>query len=125
MIATWGRLEHVAMAPVFRAVGSLQPPPAQGAPGPFALSQDGALMALARQAGLRPEHEAHFTDRWRLPDLTTALRTLLSAGPMCAAIDHAGEDRVRDAVANALGPYRMPGGDYQLDNEFLYLITRA
>jgi SAM-dependent methyltransferase len=125
MMATWGRPEHVAMAPVFRAVGSLLPPPAPGTPGPFALSQDGALAALARHAGLQPEHEYRFIDHWRLPDLGTALRTLLSAGPMCAAIEHAGEDRVRDAVATALGPYRTADGDYRLDNEFLYLVARA
>ena len=125
MMATWGRAERVAMAPVFRAVASLLPPPAPGSPGPFALSHDSALATLARQAGLQPEHEDRFTDRWHFPDIPIAVRTVLSAGPMSAAIEHAGEARVSEAVAKALEMYGTTAGGYQLDNEFLYLIARA
>jgi ubiquinone/menaquinone biosynthesis C-methylase UbiE len=125
MIATWGRAEHVDMAAVIKAFGSLLPPPPPGAPGPFALSQDGALAALVRQAGLQPRHGGSVTNTWDFPDLETMLRTLLSAGPAVAAIEHAGEERVREAVAGALEPFRTSTGGYHLENEFAYLIARA
>jgi SAM-dependent methyltransferase len=125
MIATWGRAERVDMAAVIRAFGSVLPPPPPGAPGPFALSEDGALAALVRKAGLQPRHGGSVNSTWDFPDLDTALTTLLSAGPAAAAIEHSGEERVREAVAAALEPFRTPEGGYRLENDFVYLIARA
>jgi SAM-dependent methyltransferase len=125
VMATWGRPERVDLAVVLKAFGSLLPPPPPGAPGPFALSQEGALAALVQQVGLVPQQEHRFVDRWDLPDLDTTLRTLLSAGPAAAAINHSGEERVREAVAAAIAPFRTSGGGYHLNNEFVYLIARA
>lgn len=124
-IVTWGRAEHVDMAPVMRALGSLLPPPPPGAPGPFALSEDGALAALVRQAGLQPRHGGHYVDRWTLPaDLEAALRGMLASGPASAAIEQAGEGAVRAALAGVLQNYRTDEG-YRFENEFVYLIARA
>src|SRR5262249_999500 len=53
IIATWGRIEECDTAAYFDALS----PPGSGdseTPGPFALSADGALADLARQAGLEP-----------------------------------------------------------------------
>jgi SAM-dependent methyltransferase len=124
MIATWGRAARVDMAAVMKAVASLLPPPPPGAPGPFALSEDGALAALVRQAGLQPRHGDAFIDTWDFPDPDTALRTILSAGVMTPALEQAGAERVREAVAAAIEPFRTAGG-YHLENEFVYLIARA
>jgi SAM-dependent methyltransferase len=53
IIATWGQMEECDTAAYFDA---LSPPDADsGAPGPFALSADGALAALAEKAGLAPQ----------------------------------------------------------------------
>jgi SAM-dependent methyltransferase len=47
-VATWGRPEDCEAAAYLGALGMLLPPPPPGAPGPFALSQPGALASLAR-----------------------------------------------------------------------------
>jgi SAM-dependent methyltransferase len=125
MIATWGRPERVDMAPVMRAVAGLLTPPPPGAPGPFALSEDGALAALVRKAGLQPRHGGTFVDGWTFADLETALRAILSAGVMTPAFEIAGEDAVRAAVSGALEAFRADDGGYRLKNEFVYLIARA
>lgn len=125
MICTWGRPERVDMAPVIRALGSLLPPPPPGAPGPFALSEDGALAALVRQAGLQPRHGGRYVDRWKLPaDVETVLRGLLSSGPASAAIERAGEEAVRAVLTEVLPNYQTDDG-YVFENEFVYLIARA
>jgi ubiquinone/menaquinone biosynthesis C-methylase UbiE len=46
VIAVWGTPEDTEAAASLAALGSLMPPPPPGAPGPFALSQDGALEVL-------------------------------------------------------------------------------
>lgn len=53
VVAVWGKPEDTQVAAYFAALSSLLPPP--GTPGPFALSQEGALEALATEAGLQPD----------------------------------------------------------------------
>jgi hypothetical protein len=125
MIATWGRAEHVDMTAVLQTLGAFMPPQPPGTPGPFALSQDGALANLVRQAGLQPRYGDNVISQWNLPDLETALRALMSAGPVTAAIERAGEEQVRAAVAETIEPFRTSSGGYQLENEFIYLIARG
>lgn len=59
------------------------------------------------------------------PDAETMLRGLLSAGPAVRAIEHVGEEAVKDAVLKALEPFKTPDGGYHFCNKFLYLIARA
>jgi SAM-dependent methyltransferase len=122
-VATWGRPEDCEAAAYLGALGALLPPPPPGAPGPFALSQPGALASLARAGGLQPEAETSVETVWEYPDEETLLRGLLSAGPAARAIAEAGEARTRDAVLAAVAPYRAPGGAYRLHNVFRYAIA--
>lgn len=124
-IATWGPAEHVDAAAVAAAMAALLPPPPPEAPGPFALSEEGALAALARAVGLTPCQEGVVACHWGFPDLDTALQAMLSPGPAVRAIQHVGEERVREAVATAIARFRTGSGGYHLDNEFIYLIARA
>ena len=124
-MVTWGRPDRVQMAAVMRAVGALLPPPPPGAPGPFALSEPGALADLARRAGLEPREEGSHLDRWELASLADAVRTTTSAGVMTPAIDLVGEDRVRAAVGAALAPFQTANGSVALHNEFVFLIAEA
>src|ERR671931_1969568 len=105
-IVTWGRPEDCEASAYLKALGSLLPPPPPGAPGPFALSEPGALEELVGQAGLTPRAAQEITTRWEYPDRETALRGLLSAGPAVKAIDAAGEEHVFEAVAESVAPFR-------------------
>ncbi len=125
LIAVWGKPDQMEFMPVIKALGSLMPPPPPGAPGPFALSEDGALETLASQAGLTPAAVYDVDCTFNFPDLETALRGMLSGGPAVKAVNLAGEERVREAVTNAISPYRMADGSCRLENQFRYLIATA
>lgn len=125
VIATWGRPEHCDSAPVLKAIGSLLPPPPPGAPGPFALSNDGALANLARAAGLEPLRERSVICHWDFPDLDAVLRSVLAAGPSTRVIEVAGRERTREVIAEVHARFREADGHYRMSNEYIYLIARA
>ncbi|MGI8572272.1 MAG: class I SAM-dependent methyltransferase [Solirubrobacteraceae bacterium] len=124
-IATWAVPERCEAAVYLAALKPLLPPAPPGAPGPFALSAPGALEQLAQDAGLSPEDDGEVACRWQYPDLDTALRALLSAGPAIKAIQTSGEDAVRVAVERAIAPFRDASGAYSIGSAFRYLIANA
>lgn len=124
-IATWGREQDCEAAGYIAAIASALPPPPPGAASPFALSEPGALATLARDAGLVPDEMADVLCEWRFCNLDTALKAILSTGPAVRAIRAVGERRVRGAVAEAIKPFRTARGEYQLENTFRLLVTRA
>lgn len=125
VIAVWGLPESCEAAGHLKALGSLMPPPPPGAPGPFALSDETKLKALASAAGLMPGAIVDVSCPWVYPDLETALRGMLSAGPAERAIRASNFERAREAVAAAIDVYRTASGGYRLNNTFRYLVARA
>lgn len=123
VIAVFGKPEDSQATAYIKAMGSLLPPPPLGAPGPFALSADGALEALAAQAGLTPSVVKTVACPWNYPDEQTALRGLLSSGPAIRAIQEKGEDTVRDLIVQVISPFKTSSGGYYLTNYFRYLIA--
>jgi SAM-dependent methyltransferase len=125
VIAVFGKREENESAAYIAALGSLLPPPPPGAPGPFALSADGALEALATEAGMIPGIVETVDCPWEYPDAKTALRGLLSTGPAIRAIQHTGEDVVRDVVLSVIAPFKIDLGGYRLKNNFRYMIAKV
>ena len=125
VIATWGLPEDCEAAGHLKALGALMPPAPPGAPGPFALSDETKLKALASEAGLTPIEVVDVDCPWIYPNLNIALRAMLSAGPAERAIQNSGMERAREAVTISIAPYLKPSGEYQLNNKFRYLIARA
>jgi SAM-dependent methyltransferase len=125
VIAVWGLPESCEAAGHLKALGSLMPPPPPGAPGPFALSDETKLKGLAGEAGLTPGAIVDVACPWVYPDIETALRGMLSAGPAERAIRASSFERVREAVAAAIESHRTQTGGYRLNNTFRYLVTRA
>jgi SAM-dependent methyltransferase len=125
VIAVFGKREESESAAYIAALGSLLPPPPPGAPGPYALSADGALEALATEAGMTPGIVETVDCPWEYPDEKTALRGLLSSGPAIRAIQHAGEEVVRDVVLSVIAPFKTNSGGYRLKNNFRYMIAKV
>jgi len=125
VIAVFGKRDENESAAYIAALGSLLPPPPSGAPGPYALSADGALEAIALVAGLTPGVVETVDCPWEYPDEKTALRGLLSSGPAIRAIQHTREDVVRDVVLNVIAPFKTGSGGYRLKNNFRYMIAKA
>jgi SAM-dependent methyltransferase len=118
----WGDPAHCEAAGYVKALGSLLPAPPPGTPGPFALSEDGALAKLLAGAGLHPAAEGDVDVAWEYPDVETALRGFLAAGPAIKAIDVAGEDAVREAVVAELGPFHRSDGSIRVENRWRYVV---
>lgn len=125
LIATWGRPDQCEAAAYVKAVGALLPPPPPGAPGPFALSELGALEEFASRGELTPGERREVLCVWSFPDKETLLRALESTGFAVRAIDTAGEQKVTDAILGAVAPYRTSDGGYRLENVFTYVIAQA
>lgn len=123
VVAVFGKPEESESTAYVAAMGSLVPPPPPGAPGPFALSADGALEALAERAGLKPGVVETIACPWDYRDDETALRGLLSSGPAIRAVQVQGEDVVRRAILDALAPFKTSSGGYHLSNSFRYMIA--
>jgi SAM-dependent methyltransferase len=122
--ATWGRPEDCEAAGHLAALRPLLPPPPPNAGGPFALSDEQVLRDLVARAGLTAIDVVDVACPWLYRDDAHALRALMSAGPAVLAIRTSGEDRVRDAIAGAIAPYRTADGGYRIENKFRYVLAR-
>ena len=113
------------MRAVLAAIGSLLPPPPPGAGGAFALAAPGALEALVKGAGLTPERSIDVPTPYTHHDFETAVRSHLSSGPARRAIDTAGLEATREAVAAVCAEALQPDGSVTFANVFRVLIARA
>lgn len=123
VIAVFGAPEESEATAYIKAMGSMLPTPPPGAPGPFALSAEGALEALVLKAGLTPSAVKNVACPWDYPNEETALRGLLSSGPAIRAIQEKGEDAVRSLILKVLAPFKTTSGGYYLTNHFHYLTA--
>jgi SAM-dependent methyltransferase len=124
-VATWGDPERCDARFHIGALGALLPPPTAGAGGPFALAAPGALEALVESAHLTAERAFEVATPFVWPDVATAVRATLSAGPARAAIHHAGADRVRAEVTSVLVEFSRGDGTVHLDNVFRVVVAHA
>jgi SAM-dependent methyltransferase len=125
VIMTWGPPAGMEAASLVAALRPLLPPPPPGAPGPFALSDQGALRAFAEAAGLEPVEVMDVDSPWVYADLATALRGLGSSGVAARAAGQVGREAVDAAHAAALAPFVQPDGSYRVGAMFRCLIARV
>jgi hypothetical protein len=85
----------------------------------------GRFAALAEQAGLEPREAGHLPFTEYFPDTTTMLRGFMSAPPFVRAASVVGEDAVREALTEAVGPLRTADGSVSLSEEATYVIAKA
>jgi SAM-dependent methyltransferase len=125
VVLVWGPADRCETRSILAAIGALLPPPPPGAEGPFALSASGRLDALVAAAGLRADGVGEAPMTFQFPDLATAVRAQLTSGPARLAIEHAGEEAVRGALAAAYADNLQPDGSYRQSNVFRYIVARA
>jgi SAM-dependent methyltransferase len=126
VIEVWGRPErNEAFLALQRAINSFLPPPPPGASGPLALSSEGVLAALVQEAGLTALVQDAFVFHHEYANEEDAIRLSTAGGPAARAMQVAGAEPVRRAVARTLTPYRQMDGTYRVEYEFTYLIATA
>jgi ubiquinone/menaquinone biosynthesis C-methylase UbiE len=123
-ITVFGRPERCESTPVFASLGQLLPSQSADEEGP-ALHEDGVLETLVSEAGLTPKEAGYVDVPEEYPDLETALRGYLAAGPVVRAVRASGEQVVRDALTESLRPLRTSTGGVRLEDELRYLIAVA
>jgi SAM-dependent methyltransferase len=120
----WGPQEECEIASHLIALLPLMPPPPPNAPGPFALSQPGALQALVAGAGFDIELVADAAGPFVYATEEIAMRALMSSGPCASVVHHAGEEAVANAIRGSLAPYRQADGSYRFENTWRFAIGR-
>jgi SAM-dependent methyltransferase len=122
VIQVWGAPDRCDLTAMKAAFARLVPPP-DGPPPAF--WEAGALEGVAVSAGLTPGEAFDLSWAYEFPDQESLARGMLAPGPVVYAMRIAGEESVRDAILDALEPYRTASGGYRLENEWHYLIARA
>lgn len=129
-LTVFGRPERCESTPVFATLGRFAParPPGDDPPAEdegTALHEEGALEAVAAEAGLTPREAGYVNVAEHYPDLETMVRGYSAAAPFVRAARMAGDDAVRDALSEAIRPLRTSSGAYRLEDELRYLIATA
>jgi SAM-dependent methyltransferase len=125
VIQVWGRADRCDVQSIMKAFAAFRPAPVRGTPQPPPLSQPGVLEGVASDAGLTPQDAFDVSWAYHFPDEATAVRALLSPGPLVAAAEVHGVKPLRAVLREALAPYRTANGGYLLQNEWHFLIARA
>lgn len=122
VVMIWGAKENCEAASYLKAVGSLLPPPPPGAPGPFALSENQMLENILQSIHFSIISSNDIKSVWDYPDTDTALKGLMSAGPVARAIDTSGFDKTYETILQAIQPYIKPDGHVVYHNSFRVVI---
>jgi SAM-dependent methyltransferase len=126
-MTVFGRPERCQSTAMFEAIGTLMPakPTVDGVEAGQALHEEGALEAVAMQAGLSPEEAGYIEFVESYPNLETLLRGVMAAPPMVRAGRAVGDDAVRDALTDVFQAFETPTGGYALHEEVRFLIARG
>lgn len=124
VVMTWGNPEGMEAATLIAALRQLMPSPPPGAPGPFALSAEGALRKFALDAKLTPVAVFDVESPFEYPDEATAVRGLNAAGVAVRAMENTSEQAVSEAHAKAISPFRQSDGRYRVKASFRCLLAR-
>jgi ubiquinone/menaquinone biosynthesis C-methylase UbiE len=124
VLAIWEKPRLSDGTEVLKAISTLLPPPPPGTPGPFALSQDGAMEEKFRQAGLQILSSETVMCPFLYSNLANGIKSYMGTGPAAAAISNNSREKVADTIATALEPYHVTDGFYYMENRFKVFITK-
>lgn len=122
-VAIWGDPGRCDLAPYINALGSLLPPAAPNAPGPWALSEEGAIENVMREAGIAPSSRHSFGFAMRFADESEAIRILLAPAPATRAVAYKGEREAVRTIREAITSFRQPDGSYSFENVFRIIVA--
>jgi SAM-dependent methyltransferase len=124
VVGLWNVSNKVQYRVVFEAVRNtlaVQPP----GKGPFELSGVGILEDLLKQADMNVISTGEADCPFDYPNFETFWRANVSAGPIQAAIQSVSEEKLEEAVRNAVRPYQAKDGSIHLENSFRYVVATA
>jgi ubiquinone/menaquinone biosynthesis C-methylase UbiE len=123
-IAMWGPPEKCEAVNILSVMKDVMPPPKDSTlPGTSALYEEGQLEKFISESGFKPIKRVNVTFSWEYENQEQLLKSLLSAGLSAIAIQHSGEEKVKDAFKSKLKPYTKNDGSISLTNTFTYAIA--
>lgn len=123
VIGIWGREKDCEASSVQAAVNSLLPPPPPGTPHPFALSEEGKIEAMCKEAGLKILGKHSVFCPWQFNSTKDLLRAFLCTASCVKAVQAVGLEAVESAIVNSAQPYAITDEVYYMRNYFTYFIT--
>ena len=122
VIAIWDEPRFSDASSVFASLSSLLPPPVAGAPGPYALSAEGALENMASQAGLFLHHKEKINCPFLFTSQDELYRAFLCTGPAVKTIEMIGEERTRQVIHRSSEAFRIADEIYFMNNQFKFFL---
>lgn len=123
VICIWDKPEMSEATEVLKAIGSLLPPPPPGTPGPFALSEDGAIETIINKIGMNLIYKTKVGCPILYNKLSDGIKSFMGTGPAAAASNYADEKRVKEIITQALQRFRLTEDFYHQQNQFLVFIA--
>ena len=121
-VGIWGKSEDCEYRHILKAVAnSLPSSPSDG--GPFALSRDGILEGLMKNAGFKVIDSGEIDAPFRFKNFEIMWKTVSSAGPLQSAVKVVGEKKLKAAIIEAAEPFKIDNGDILINNRFRYITT--
>jgi SAM-dependent methyltransferase len=121
-VATFAEPERNEGTALHLAMKALVEAPAQDGYAPYALSSPGGLESMLEPAGVRLVRSGEVPLAWTYPDTDAAIRALLASAGGARASRAAGERRVREALVDAIEPFRDDAGAISIHNVFRYVV---
>jgi SAM-dependent methyltransferase len=119
----WAPHDQSQQAAIMDAISALAPAQPPDAPGPFALSVPGVAEEALQAAGLRLVDRGELPIVVDYPDAEAACRAMMQGSAARRAVQHSGEERVRQVMLDGIAGYRTETGGYRLENRFWFLIA--
>ena len=119
----WAPPEESQQPRIMNAIIALAPPQAPDAPGPFALSGPGVVELVLEAAGLRLIDRGEVPIVVDYPDAESACRAMMAGSGGIRAVQHSGEERVRQTIVEALQEFRVGISGYRIENRFGFVIA--
>ena len=121
-VVVWGPADECEAVAHFLALRALLPPN-PNAPGPLAGEE--AVADWITEAGFELLTDELVDTPWEYPDVATAVRALMSAGPIARVVAKAGGTAVEGALTACANAYRTPAGRVLFRNKFRALTAVA
>lgn len=123
VIGIWDKPGKSDATNVLKAISTLLPAPPPGTPGPFALSEDGAIENILEPLRMKLVYKTAVSCPFIYYSLQNGMNSFMGTGPAAAAMNRVHKEEVQRVIAGALQPYHITEELYHLQNSFLLFIA--
>lgn len=122
----WGSPNRMGLRPYFAAIRELSPPDHAQATGQQGeTGRPGVAEQMLAEAGLEPLDRGVVTVTNEWPDVATAVRALVAAGPALPALRAVGEERFGQVLTEAFTPLHDPRWGLRVSSELGWATARV